>query len=82
MLQKWVSYRETKRPASPAGRVRPCISSYREEWVGPFPGEGREMRSRNGAEPNGFGLTKEIPDTTRGLLFYHYVDGSGYLNKL
>ena len=82
MLHNGVSYCETKRLAFPmTRRVRPCISSYREEWVGPFPAKGREMRSRNGAEPNGFRLTKEIPDTTRGLLFYHYVGGSGYLNS-
>ena len=52
MWQKGVSYRETKRPAFPTRRVRPCISSYREEWGWPLPGEGREICSRHAQEPN------------------------------
>ena len=78
MLQKGVSYRETKRLAFPTRRVRPCISSYREDWVGPFPGEGRETCSRKTGQPNDFRLAKEIHPISRALFSCHTC-GSDYL---
>ena len=81
--RKWtkgVSYRETRRPRFPLRRVRPCISSYREVWGWPLPGEGREICSRKTKGPNDFRLAKEIHEACENS-FTTTAYGSGYLSQ-